>query len=53
MNAPQIIMIILLSVNTAMHLAQDGEPRGNYNFWMKLLTVAITVLILIWGGFFE
>jgi len=53
MNAPQIIMIILLTLNTALHLDQHGQPRGNYHFGMKLLTVAITVLILIWGGFFE
>ena len=51
---PQIILVGLLAMSTGMYLAKHGEPRDDtYNFWYALLSDAIILGLLYWGGFFD
>lgn len=53
MKAPQIIMIIILAMGVGINLVKHGEPKdGNYSFPISLISAAIEVGLLIWGGFF-
>lgn len=53
MKAPQIIMVVLIAMSLGIHLANHGEPKdGTYNFWLELISEAIMVSLLFWGGFF-
>ena len=53
MKAPQIIMIVLFTIGLWNSLIKHGNRKEGYeNFWISLLSVAIQVLILKWGGFF-
>ncbi|GAG30184.1 unnamed protein product [marine sediment metagenome] len=51
--APQIMIIILMTLGLGLHLTEHGKPRSNYNFWHGLITTGIWVAILHWGGFFD
>ena len=53
MNAPQIIMIVLLTISVFTGLMKHGESKGNYNFWSSLIGAAIEAAILKWGGFWN
>ena len=50
---PQIIMIVLLSMDITLGLAFHGKPRPNYNGWTSLISAIIMVALLYWGGFFD
>ena len=51
---PQIVMLLLLAISTGTYLANHGEPRDTeYNFWVSLLSDAIVLGLLYWGGFFD
>jgi hypothetical protein len=53
-KAPQIIMIVLLSINIVIALMKHGEPRNDkYSVWVALINAAINVALLWWGGFFS
>lgn len=53
MGAPQIILIVLASINLLYVAHIHGEPRENWNFW-ELVGEDITIIgLLIWGGFFS
>lgn len=52
MRAPQIIFIVLMAMNFGVHAAKHGEPRDPYNIGWAALGVAVTVVLLYWGGFF-
>lgn len=53
MKTPQIIMIIIMSMNLTINLVKDGEPRdGKYSFFGALFGAGINIAILWWGGFF-
>ena len=53
MRAPQIIMIAIMAMDLGLHLAKNGEPRDdNYSFPIMLVSTAMQVGLLIWGGFF-
>lgn len=52
MGTPQIIMVILLSANWGIHLVKHGEERSPFNVWYETLGAALTIGLLIWGGFF-
>jgi hypothetical protein len=52
MGWPECILIGLLSGEVAIHLAKHGEPRGNYNVFLRLFDAALLVGVLYWGGFF-
>ena len=53
MKAPQIIMIVLLTINVFTALMKNGESKGDYNFWGSLIGAVIEILILKWGGFWK
>jgi hypothetical protein len=54
MNTPQIIIIVLFSMELGLALALHGQKRRSpyYSFWETLLALAIMLGLLIWGGFF-
>lgn len=52
MHAPQIIMIVLLSIGGTIALFNHGKPREPYHFGAWLIAASIKIGLLIWGGFF-
>ena len=52
MNAPQIIIIVLLAYNVGSSVAKHGKPQDDYNGWVSLISAIITASLLWWGGFF-
>lgn len=52
MKVPQIIMIVMMAMAVTISLCKHGENKGKYSFWSTLLSVAIEVTLLKWGGFF-
>lgn len=53
-HAPQIILCFLLAMCFGIHAAKHGEPMNReYNAFTDLLTSAITIGLLYWGGFFS
>lgn len=53
MGIPQIIMIVMLALVLFINIANHNKPReGKYNAWQALVSIAIQVSLLIWGGFF-
>lgn len=53
MHAPQIIMIVLLSLAVFRGILRYGEDVGNVNAWASLIGVLLNVGLLVWGGFFS
>lgn len=53
MNAPQIVMIVLLAVNLVIALLKHGEPQGNYSFGTAIINTIVMVGLLIWGDFWN
>lgn len=54
MGIPQILMIVLISINLLLAAKDHGKPKeGNNNFWVAFLSAVIIIPILIWGGFFK
>jgi len=49
----QILYLILTVFGLGITLAKHGEPRDPYNFWGTLLSTAMLLGILYWGGFFD
>ena len=50
---PQLLILALLLVGTGVQLAKHGEPRGGkHSFWVALISDAILIGLLYWGGFF-
>lgn len=53
MKVPQIIYLALMMMDIGISLAKHGEPKNQkYNAWITSVSVAITVALLKWGGFF-
>ena len=53
MGAPQIIFIVIWSINLACHALKHGEPRTDkYNVLAAIISLGLNVLLLWWGGFF-
>lgn len=53
MGWPQITMIVLLVLETGLHLARHGQPRNTkFDVWVSLLSSGALVGILYAGGFF-
>lgn len=53
MGAPQIIVIILLAIGSFSSLSNNGKAKGHYSFNDWLISPAIWVGLLYWGGFFS
>jgi hypothetical protein len=52
MQAPQIIIIVLIAISLVVNLLRNGESR-KFSFVSALFDSAIVVGVLIWGGFFS
>lgn len=53
MGVPQIIMIVMLALVLFINIAEHNKPREvKYNAWEALISIAIEVSLLTWGGFF-
>lgn len=53
MKAPQIIMIAIMAMSLGINLVKNGEIREDtYSFPISLVSTAVNVGLLIWGGFF-
>ena len=51
---PQIIYICMFFTALIMSGYNHGkEKKGTHNLFVDLVTIAISVGILIWGGFFD
>ncbi len=54
MTAPQITIIVILSINLLAGANLHGKPRkDNYNFWHYFLNAIMITSILYWGKFFN
>lgn len=53
MNAPQIILIVMLSAQLLGSAFYHGEKRGNVDLRVAMIRIAVLVGLLIWGGFFQ
>lgn len=50
----QIIYLILVGFSLAVSFVKHGEPKkGNYNFWVDLISTLLHAALLSWGGFFD
>ena len=52
MKAPQVIMIIWLTIAVVVSLFCHGKDKGKVNFFSTVFYVILEVMILKWGGFF-
>lgn len=53
LHAPQIIFLVLSAMSLGISLAMDGKPRaGKYSFLVTLISQAIGIGLVYWGGFF-
>ena len=53
MGAPQIILLVLLSIKLLANAYMHGNPQnGNHNIFASLVDAGILIWILIAGGFF-
>ena len=53
MGAPQIIVIVLLSMDVVVNIAKHGEPKSPYNALIGVLDSVIIAALLWWGGFWN
>ncbi len=53
MSTPAIITIVLMSISLLATAALHGKPRTPNNFWVTLLSTALTLGLLLWGGYFK
>jgi len=52
MGVPQIIFIVLLSMQLGMAIAKHGEPRLPYHAGWAVANIILVTGLLYWGGFF-
>lgn len=49
----QIIYLAWMALGLGVVLASHGKPRtGNYSFWTSLVSTALQIMLLYFGGFF-
>ena len=52
MNAPQVCMVVWISISLVVNLMNHGQPR-KVSFGGALLDSLLVTGLLIWGGFFN
>jgi len=53
MGWPQVTIIALFALSLGVSLALHGKPRtGNHSFGVALISAALTLVPLYFGGFF-
>lgn len=50
---PQWLLLILFFIGVVMAAYEHGKPRKPENLFVHLIATAITLIILIFGGFFR
>lgn len=54
MTAPQITLIVIMSINMLAGAYLHGKPKqGKHNFLYTVLNAIISISILYWGNFFN
>jgi hypothetical protein len=53
LHAPQIVYLSIMFVALLLSAALHGKPRSNINFWTDLVSSALTIALMYWGGFFR
>jgi hypothetical protein len=54
MGAPQIILIVSISIRLLVNAYMHGKPRdGKYNMFTSLADEGLMIWIIIAGGFFN
>lgn len=54
MHAPQIILIVLMSLSLWRGIDRHGTTTAEQNnAWINLVSVALLVAVLWWGGFWS
>lgn len=55
MNAPQVIVIIMLATRALLAALLHGHPfgKGSTNAFIHWIIVAVWALLLWWGGFWS
>ncbi len=52
MTAGTIAILIVLALGVGLNLGKHGESKGEYNFWMSLISMGVWLLLLWWAGNF-
>ena len=52
MKAPQVIMIVLMSLSWMLNACNHGERGPDYDVLVASFSIAFSVFLLKWGGFF-
>jgi hypothetical protein len=54
MNAPQIVMIVILALGVGISMEQHGRPKtGTENCVITIIATGIMVALMYWGGFWS
>lgn len=53
LHAPQIIILALMAIGLGVSIARHGMPRTNENVVVSIISTAIMLALLYWGGFFS
>lgn len=52
MHAPQIIMIVLITLSVSRGVIKHGESDGTVSAPANIIGAILTLALLWWGGFF-
>lgn len=50
---PQGIYLALIIMDLVLMAYKHGKPRKNYSIWEYVVSAAIVLTLLFWGGFFS
>ena len=51
---PQMILLFLFFMSLGVSIAKHGQPKeGNYSVRDNVISLAIVITLLWWGGFFD
>jgi len=50
---PEAIILIIMFLNVCIDASKNGQPRTDkHNLGLRLFGVAVSLVLLVWGGFF-
>lgn len=52
MGWPQIAVIALMATSFGISAAKHGDARTPHNMWSAIISIAIWITLLHYGGFF-
>lgn len=51
---PQTVFLTLMLLGLGTTMAMHGRPKtGNHSVWITLVSDAVVIVLLWWGGFFD